>query len=136
MTDAATADVLSANTSFYEAFRVEDVAAMDALWARRAPVACVHPGWPALLGRARVMASWKAIFEAGAPAIECAAAEAHVLGDVAFVTCTELVDDGQLVATNLFAREDGSWRMVHHHAGPLAAADSVPAARPTGAGPN
>ncbi|MFL5400830.1 MAG: nuclear transport factor 2 family protein [Myxococcales bacterium] len=24
-----------------------------------------------------------------------------------------------LVATNLFVREDGTFRMVHHHAGPL-----------------
>ncbi len=130
------ADVLSANASFYEAFRGESLPAMDALWARRVPVACIHPGWPALVGRARVIASWKAIFESGAPAIECAAAEAHVLGDVAFVTCSELVDDGQLVATNLFAREDGSWRMVHHHAGPVAGPERPPRAKPTDTGPN
>jgi ketosteroid isomerase-like protein len=133
MSDAA--DVLFANASFYEAFKVESLAAMDALWARRAPVACIHPGWPALVGRARVMASWKAIFESGAPAIRCAAAEAHVLGDAAFVTCTELLDDGQLVATNMFALEDGRWRMVHHHAGPVSAPDD-PGPRRQGAGPN
>jgi ketosteroid isomerase-like protein len=130
------ADVLSANASFYEAFRSESRAAMDALWATRGPVACIHPGWPALVGRARVMASWNAIFESGAPAIECTAAEAHMLGDVAFVTCTELVDDGQLVATNLFAREDGRWRLVHHHAGPVAAPERAPRRRPTETGPN
>lgn len=130
------ADVVAANASFYEAFRDQSLAAMDALWARRSPVACIHPGWPALVGRARVMASWTAIFESGAPAIECAAPEAHVLGDVAFVTCTELVDDGQLVATNLFAREDGVWRMVHHHAGPVAGSERAPRTRPTGTGPN
>src|SRR5687767_9851767 len=130
------ADVLSVNASFYEAFRGESFVAMDALWARQGPVACIHPGWPALVGRARVMASWNAIFQSGAPEIECAAAEAHVLGDVAFVTCTELVGDGQLVATNLFAREDGSWRMVHHHAGPVAGSERAPRAKPTGTGPN
>jgi ketosteroid isomerase-like protein len=130
------AEVLFANASFYEAFKVESLAAMDALWARRAPVACIHPGWPALVGRARVMASWKAIFESGAPAIRCASAEAHVLGDAAFVTCTELLEDGQLVATNLFAREDGRWRMVHHHAGPVSAPDQDPVPRRQGPGPN
>lgn len=130
------ADVLFANESFYEAFSVGSIAAMDAVWARGEPVACIHPGWAALVGRARVMASWKAIFESGAPEIECDAAEAHVLGDVAFVTCTELVDGGQLVATNLFAREDGDWRMVHHHAGPVAATERPRRRASTDTGPN
>jgi ketosteroid isomerase-like protein len=122
MTDDA--DVLSANAAFYDAFRVESLAAMDSVWARRAKVACVPPGWPALIGRDQVMASWRAIFESGTPAIRCAEAEAHVLGDAAFVTCTELLNGGTLVATNLFVREDGAWRMVHHHAGPVAAPEA------------
>lgn len=130
------AEVLAVNASFYESFRVGSLAAMDAIWARREPVACIHPGWQVLVGRAPVMESWKAIFESGAPAIECAGAEAHILGDVAFVTCTELVDDGQLVATNLFAREDGGWRMVHHHAGPVAMHERLSRPTPTDAGPN
>ena len=125
MSDSA--DVVAANAAFYDAFRTGDVAAMDALWARRAPVVCIHPGWPALFGRERVISSWKAIFDSGAPAIRCAAAEAHVIGEVAFVICTETLPDGQLVATNVFAREDGAWRMVHHQAGPVAAADPDPA---------
>ncbi len=120
------ADVLAANAAFYDAFRGDDIAAMDALWSRRAPVACIHPGWPALVGRARVLASWRDIFAAGAPAIQCAAAQAHVLGDVAFVTCSELLAGGQLVATNVFVREEGAWWMVHHHAGPVGAATESP----------
>lgn len=117
------AGVLAANAAFYDAFRGESLAAMDALWSRRAPVTCIHPGWPALFGRARVMASWRAIFESGAPAIRCASPTAHLLGDAAFVICVELVAEGRLCATNLFAREDGAWRMVHHQAGPMTAPD-------------
>ncbi len=119
MTDDA--DVLSANAAFYAAFRGEDLGAMEALWARRAPVACIHPGWPALVGRDRVMASWQAIFLGGAPQIRCASARAHLLGDVAFVICGELLPEGQLVATNVFVREDGDWRIVHHQAAPVTA---------------
>lgn len=130
------ADVLSANAAFYEAFRDESIAAMDELWARRAPVACIHPGWPALIGRARVLSSWRAIFESGAPSIRCAAAQAHVVGNAAFVTCREILPQGQLVATNLFVREDGAWRMIHHHAGPITAPDAEPGPRSSGAGPN
>ena len=48
-------EVLAANAAFYAAFANSDVKAMDSVWARRAPVACVHPGWEALVGRDRVM---------------------------------------------------------------------------------
>ncbi|MBO0736369.1 MAG: nuclear transport factor 2 family protein, partial [Alphaproteobacteria bacterium] len=40
--------VLAANLEFYRAFAARDLAAMDVLWAQRAPVACLHPGWTAL----------------------------------------------------------------------------------------
>ena len=42
--------VLAANEAFYRAFAARDFAAMDALWAAEAPVACIHPGWDALVG--------------------------------------------------------------------------------------
>jgi hypothetical protein len=51
--------VLAANLEFYRAFTTRDAEAMDALWARQAPVACVHPGWPALTDRDAVMESWR-----------------------------------------------------------------------------
>ena len=115
-------EILAANEAFYQAFRREDPMAMDELWARRAPVACIHPGWDALIGRDRVMASWRAIMENGAPPIRCIAPRVQRIGDAAFVICEEHVDDGRLIATNVFAHEDGRWRMVHHHAGPIAGA--------------
>ena len=42
-----------------------------------------------------------------------------VYGTVAVVTCEETLGDNTLVATNVFAREDGVWHLVHHQAGPL-----------------
>jgi hypothetical protein len=115
------ADILAANEAFYDAFVREDSAAMDALWARRAPVACIHPGWTALVGRAKVMASWRAIMSNGAPPIRCAAPRVQLLGDVAYVICDELVGGGRLIATNVFVLEDDAWRLVHHQAGQVAA---------------
>jgi hypothetical protein len=38
------------------------------------------------------------------------------VGEAAFVVCAELIDDAELAATNLFVREDGAWRLVHHQA--------------------
>jgi ketosteroid isomerase-like protein len=109
--------VLAANAAFYAAFAARDAAAMDALWARRAPVACIHPGWDVLRGREAVLASWRSILGGpGSPPITCAGAVAHVLGDAAFVVCREHIPAVELIATNVFVREDGAWKMVHHHA--------------------
>lgn len=114
-------EVLEANEAFYRAFAAHDARAMGPVWAERHPVACIHPGWDVLAGRAEVLASWRGILEsADAPSISCSLAEAHVLGDVAFVTCHEVVSGGRLAATNVFVREAGAWRMVHHQATPIA----------------
>ncbi len=114
-------DVLEANESFYRAVQERDPDAMDALWAEDHPVACIHPGWDVLDGRDDVVASWRNILESdGAPEITCSSAEARVLGEVAFVTCHELVEGAVLVATNVFVREEGAWRLVHHQASQLA----------------
>jgi len=120
--DDPSTTLLAANQAFYDAFLRRDLAAMDALWARQHPVACIHPGWPALLNRAAIMQSWRQILSSpGAPTIRCAEPTAHLLGDAAFVVCYELLGDARLVATNVFAREDQAWRLVHHQAGPTPA---------------
>jgi len=37
------------------------------------------------------------------------------------VICRELVGGSPLAATNVFVREDGAWRLLHHQSGPVAA---------------
>jgi hypothetical protein len=54
MTDKDAA--LSQNLEFYRAFSMRDLAGMERLWARDAPVSCIHPGWSLLTGRDRVLA--------------------------------------------------------------------------------
>ncbi|MGH8701561.1 MAG: nuclear transport factor 2 family protein [Burkholderiales bacterium] len=113
--------VLAANRAFYTAFRGRDVAAMDALWAHRLPVCCIHPGWDALTVRNAVMASWREILTGpGSPEIECQWEQVLLLGEVALVVCHEVIGRVVLAATNAFAREDTAWRMVHHQASHLA----------------
>lgn len=115
--------VLAANRRFYEAFTNRDLAGLDRLWAQRAPVACIHPGWPVLHGREEVMVSWRNILTGpSSPRVACSATHAEIVGEVAFVTCIETLANGRLVATNLFTREDGEWRMIHHQAGALSPA--------------
>ncbi|MBY0276669.1 nuclear transport factor 2 family protein [Candidatus Binatia bacterium] len=114
-------DVLAANAAFYRAFAARDLDAMEALWAHSPHVACTHPGWAALHGRDAVMASWRAILDGpDAPEISCSH-ESVIPGErMAVVLCVESLRGGSLAATNVFVREGSEWRIVHHHAGPIA----------------
>jgi ketosteroid isomerase-like protein len=114
--------VLAANLEFYRAFGARDIAAMEALWAHEAPVACIHPGWPALSDRDAVIESWRSILaNPAAPRIACFDERVLLFGDTALVICEEELDGGTLIASNLFVREDGAWHIVHHQAGQLVA---------------
>ena len=120
MNEAAAAEVLAANESFYRAFAAMDYAAMDALWARTIGVACVHPLGELLWGREEVMDAWRAILaNPDQPRVVSGGAEATVVGDLGFVVCREFVAGTPINATNIFAREDGVWRMAHHHSSPM-----------------
>lgn len=114
------AEVLAANEAFYRAFAAADTEAMEDLWARRAAVACIHPGWGLLAGRDRVIESWRRIFSNAPPDIIPHSPQAFVLGPTAFVVCLEIMPEGVLIATNVFVREDDRWRLAHHQAGPTA----------------
>ncbi len=129
---AAEAAVLDANATFYRAFTDGDYAAMSDLWAERAPVACLHPTAQAFIGRSLVLDAWREILSATSRfLLRCDEPVVHILGDAAIVTCYEGTDDdpAHLAATNVFVMEDGRWRMVHHHAGPI----SSPRPRPQSA---
>lgn len=115
--------VLAANATFYRAFTAGDFATMRELWAKRAPIACFHPGLPMITGRDQVLEAWRQILLESAPIVmRCDAAEVQLFGQAALVLCYEGNSNlpAHLAATNVFVLEDAQWRMVHHHAGPLA----------------
>ncbi len=115
--------LLAANRDFYRIVEERDIAAMAMLWARAVPVACIHPGWPPLVGRDRVVQSWTEILRsAQAPTIRCHDEHPIVYGSFGQVVCLEIINGALLAATNLFIKEDGLWRMVNHQASPVAAA--------------
>lgn len=120
--DEDSADVLDANESFYRAFAERDIAGMIGVWAKDAPASCIHPGWPEpLFGLDDVLRSWQAILSnPDNPDIRCEAESIALHGDTAVVVCEEHLETGVLLATNIFVREDGAWRMVHHQSGPTA----------------
>jgi hypothetical protein len=110
-----------ANDAFYQAFAAASLEAMEAVWAEQPNVFCVHPGWPPITNRAEVMASWQEILSnAGPIPVSAVAPKATIFGDIGLVCCYERFGKEHLVASNLFIRAEGGWRMIHHQAGPLA----------------
>jgi ketosteroid isomerase-like protein len=121
--------VLAANLEFYRAFSGGDYPAMNALWAREAPVMCIHPGWAPLSGREQVMRAWRNILTNPEPTrVACHDDQAFLYDTFAVVICEEELPQGHLVASNSFVKEADRWRMVHHQASPLVG-------RPQGARP-
>ena len=120
--------MIAANSAFYRAIESLDGDLLEAVLAQDEPVRVVHPGWPLVSGRASVKASWERIFDnAGVMQFTIVDPEAHIEGDLAWVICTErltsvqsgLVVEGLVATTNLFRRENGEWRLAHHHGSPV-----------------
>jgi SnoaL-like domain len=113
-------DILRVNAAYYRAFATADFAAMSRIWAQE-QVSCIHPGWPALVGRAAVLESWRRILgDPGAEPIQFHDATAIAAGTEGRVLCVEVIGTMAFAASNWFRRIDGVWRMIHHHASPIA----------------
>jgi ketosteroid isomerase-like protein len=113
--------IIAANAAFYAAFASGDFAALAGLWADEDTISCIHPGWPAIIGRAAVIGSWRDILKnPQRPQIVCAEPNAIVDADQGRVLCIELVEGTPLAASNHFKRIDGDWRLVHHQSSPIA----------------
>lgn len=132
MTEAdyeVTKHVARANRAFYRAFEKLDLEAMQRVWLDDPSVRCIHPGSDLLIGAERIMDSWRAIF-AGTEAIsfEVTDLSVELFGEHAWVTNGEEitahhegeVHSAKTVATNLYRLHEGDWRMVLHHASPVA----------------
>ncbi len=120
---AAEDDIRAANLAFYRAFAARDFDSLSRLWAQDNPVSCVHPGMAPIDGREAVLRSWKGLLEhPRGPALTCADVVIRCAGEFAWVTCLEGKPggSGKLLATNIYVRENGEWRICHHHSGALA----------------
>lgn len=112
---------LFANEAFYLAFSHHDLEAMERLWAKKSPVLCIHPGWPALTDRESIMTSWKNILQNPDTGIVMPHyARALVYGGLATVVCYEEIQGDMMVATNTFLLESGEYRIVQHQVSPCA----------------
>lgn len=129
----------AANEAFYAAFASLDLERMTGLWAQKANVTCVHPGWDLVVGQEAVSQSFRSVFE-GTSQIQFRIEIASITAgpDLGWVVCREiLLTDVQgmpvenaMTAVNAFVREDGVWRVAHHHTAPMLAG-RTPRVHPT-----
>ena len=135
MSEDAVEEVHAANRAFYAALEERDLDAMGDVWEHSDRVVVTHPGWPMLRGWAKVAGSWDAIFRnTGYIQFVLTDEEVTVTGDTAWVTLDEnilqsgAVDSGEgdelsgsrATSINVFLRDGDTWRMVVHHASPVA----------------
>lgn len=112
--------VADANRAFYEAFEAADLDAMSDLWEHSDRASCVHPGWTVLRGWAAISASWVALFQ-GPQRLQFILTNERVEvdGNTGWVTVDENIIGDEAGATvaalNVFAHDDGRWRLVAHH---------------------
>ncbi len=129
MTDEKT--ILTANAAFYTAFSMGDVEAMSRLWADDDAISCIHPGWPAIIGRIAVLGSWRDILlSADCPSVTCHEPYAIITGDEGRVLCIEALGSVALAASNHFRHIAGVWRIVHHQSSPIAQVDNSASSDP------
>ncbi|WP_299539497.1 nuclear transport factor 2 family protein [uncultured Streptomyces sp.] len=133
------AAVEEANTAFYEAVEGGDLDRLSDAWlpGEDLTVSCVHPGWPVLRGRGDVLRSY-ALIMANTEYIQFFLTDVAVAmtEDTASVTCTENIlsggpaEEGEelgplvgqlVVATNVFRRTPGGWKLWSHHGSPVLA---------------
>ncbi len=126
----------AAEEAFYDAMQRGDVIGMMSLWADDDDAICIHPGGPRLVGRRAIEISWQEILADGGMDIRPSAI--HVIaGPVISVhnVVEELGVEGEpgiqtvsCLATNVYVKDGGGWKLLVHHAGP--ARDDLPTPGP------
>jgi ketosteroid isomerase-like protein len=120
-------EVKAANQQFYDAFGALDIQRMEAVWETSERALCVHPGWQPLVGWDPIRASWEGIFNnATLMHFNVQYVNVVVEGSCAYVTCYEHISSvlqGRasnfgILATNIFIRTPGGWRVIAHHGTP------------------
>ena len=117
-----------AENAFYTAFADGDLEAMMRVWLDSDTVICVHPVGPRISGQRAVRVSWNEIFRAGAglrfrlgdvSRTQDALLSIHVLHE--YITVPgESAERPPAVATNIYQLTKDGWRMILHHASPVA----------------
>jgi ketosteroid isomerase-like protein len=125
-------EVRAASRQFYAALNSGlngDVGPMADVWSRETDATTMHPNGGRQVGWDQVWGSWQQVAGiASSGSVALGDQLIRVIGDTAYELGTERVDATfagspvrtEVRVTNIYRREAGAWRIVHHHA------DAVP----------
>ena len=130
-----------AEAAFYEALERADLEGMMAVWAEDEEIVCVHPAGPRIAGLAEVRASWARIFSGGGGTRVLITHRVETSGVMQavhslhenFTAAAGEPPPAPVVATNVYLRGAGGWRMIVHHASPAPQPPAAQAERRSGA---
>lgn len=126
-----------AEQAFYSAFEHADLAGMMAVWAGEEDIVCVHPGGGRHSGLVEVRESWRQIFSQG-PRLRFRLGGNRVFAGrmLSIHSVYEHIavagdprPTNPVLSTNIYLLTDRGWRMLIHHASPLAP-EAVPQETP------
>ena len=113
-----------AEIAFYEAIERSDIDMLREVWSTDDNIVCIHPGADRIEGRQAVLDSFTELFMES-PMLSFSLMDTLQTGDdhLAIHLVREHVEMGgqfmsSVVSTNIYQFEDGSWRMLLHHASP------------------
>jgi len=122
------ASAQDAEQAFYRAFEHADLGEMMAVWAEDEDIVCVHPGGGRHSGVVEVRESWRQIFSQG-PRLRFRLAgnrvsSGRMLSVHSVYEHVTVAGDPRpthpILSTNIYLLTDRGWRMLVHHASPLA----------------
>jgi ketosteroid isomerase-like protein len=131
---AVVAAVTVVHTELYDALEAGDVDRLAAVWDDGDDLVCIHPGWPAVAGRAAVLRSYAVIlantaylqfFPTGVEVrVDDTGAVAVVTASHSLITRAGEGDEGlgetaRVVSTSVFRRRPDGWRLWTHHGSPV-----------------
>ena len=121
-------EVRAAASQFYAALNSVlngDAGPMAAVWSQATDATTMHPIGGRQVGWDQVWGSWQQVAEiASGGSVALGDQLIRVIGDAAYELGTERVDATlagnpvrrEVRVTNIYQREAGVWRIVHHHA--------------------
>ena len=101
-----------------------DASDMAEVWSHSADVTTMHPVGGRQVGWEEVADSWDGVAGISSNGtVTLKDQHIRVIGDVAYQLGTEHVEmtlagkqiQGALRVTNVYHREDGTWKLIHHH---------------------
>jgi ketosteroid isomerase-like protein len=113
----------AAEAAFYDAMARGDLQGLMSLWADDDDIVCVQPGGPRTTGVPAVRRAWAGVLSGGLDIRARSIQRFETMTTAVSSVIEEITiagDDGDenvcCVATNVFVKDAGGWRMILHHA--------------------